>query len=172
MTATGAFTLGWETGHAAWSDAARFFARNISRDAGYISHGEIQTGLSLDGKTWIPNLEQRFLAEVETDTDERSLAVARDAQGKIVGAASVSWSFEVPEAAFATLQDLAIEADIQSKGLGAQLLAFVERHVWDRGAKWLFLESGLGNTRAHAFFERGGFHPVSHVFAKRPPGQT
>jgi hypothetical protein len=72
--------IGWEEGSAAWAEAARFFARVISRDPAYISHGEIQTGLSLDGKTWIANLEARFLAEATGDQGGRSLAVAREGE--------------------------------------------------------------------------------------------
>jgi ribosomal protein S18 acetylase RimI-like enzyme len=161
------YKIGWEEGPAAWTEAARFFARVISLDPAYISHGEIQTGLSLDGKTWIANLEARFLAEATAGQDGRSLAVARDAKGAIVAAAAVSWSFETQGARFATLQDLAVEPPLRSKGLGAEMVAVVEREVRARKAAWLFLESGKDNRRAHEFFERAGFKEISHVFAKR-----
>jgi GNAT superfamily N-acetyltransferase len=161
------YRIGWEEDPAAWTEAARFFARIISLDTAYISHGEIQTGLSLDGKTWIPDLEARFLAEATADQGGRSLAVARDFKGTIVGAAAVSWSFETEDARFATLQDLAVEPSFRSKGLGAEIVQFVEREVRARKAAWLFLESGKDNRRAHSFFERVGFQEVSHVFAKR-----
>jgi GNAT superfamily N-acetyltransferase len=165
-----AYTIGWEEEPAAWADAARFFARVISADPAYISHGEIQTGLSLDGKTWIADLEARFLAEAASDGGGRSLALARDVRGNgcaIVGAAAVSWSFETADAPFAVLLDLAVEPVLRSQGLGADMVKFVEREARARGAGWLFLESGKDNLRAHAFFERAGFHEVSHVFAKR-----
>jgi len=164
------YDFDWEDGDAAWADASRFFARTISGSPEYISHGEIQTGLSLDGKHWIPDLEAKFLAEAATDDEPRSLAVARDPAGLIVGAAAISWSFDIAEAPFATLQDMSVDPALRSHGLGAELLAFVEAEVWKRGAKWLFLESGRENVRAHHFFERTGFHEISHVFAKRPPG--
>lgn len=169
-----AYKIGWEEAPAAWAEAARFFARVISADPAYISHGEIQTGLSLDGKTWVADLEARFLDEATSEhagaaagSPKRSLAVARAADGSIVGAAAVSWSFETADAPFAVLEDLAVEPALRSKGLGAEMVSFVEREVRARGARWLFLESGKDNRRAHAFFERAGFHEVSHVFAKR-----
>jgi GNAT superfamily N-acetyltransferase len=161
------YKIAWEEGKAAWREAAAFFARIISLDPAYISHGEIQTALSRDGKTWIADLEARFLAEAAGDQIGRSLAVARDANGVIVGAAAVSWNFETEDALFATLQDLAVEPLLRSKGLGTQMVEFVEREVRARKARWLFLESGKNNHRAHAFFERTGFEEVSHVFAKR-----
>jgi len=166
--------IGWEEGAAAWGDAARFFARVISLDPAYISHGEMQTGLSLDGRTWIADLEARFLAEAtaeEAGSPGRSLAVARDGtSGGIAAAAAVSWDFDTPDAPFAVLQDAAVEPALRSKGIGADLVAFVEREARARGARWLFLESGKDNVRAHSFFERVGFHEVSHVFAKRLAG--
>lgn len=159
--------IAWEEGQAAWMEAARFFARVISADPAYISHGEIQTGLSADGKTWIPDLEARFLAEATSDQSGRSLALARDAKGAIIAAAAVSWNFENEEAPFAVLQDLAVEPSLRSRGLGAELVKFVEREARARNAAWLFLESGRENRHAHEFFERAGFQEISHVFAKR-----
>lgn len=164
-----AHTIRWEEGREAWADASRFFARTISADPAYISHGEIQAGLSLDGKSWIADLEARFLAEAASDEEPRSLAVVRDGAGRILGAAAVSWSFEQADSAFATLQDMSIDPEFRSHGIGVELAAFVEQEAWRRGAHWLFLESGKNNVRAHHFFERCGFAEISHVFAKRAP---
>jgi GNAT superfamily N-acetyltransferase len=165
--AVGRHRIAWEEGAAAWTEAARFFARVIGADPAYISHGEIQTGLSPDGKTWAPDLEARFLAEATSDQTGRSLAVARDTSNAVIAAAAVSWSFETADAPFAVLQDLAVEPSLRSKGLGAELVEFVEREALARKAAWLFLESGKSNRRAHTFFARTGFEEVSHVFAKR-----
>jgi ribosomal protein S18 acetylase RimI-like enzyme len=159
--------IAWAANKQEWAEAARFFVRVIAPDPDYISHGEIQGGLSLDGKTWAPDLERRFLDELGELDDARAVAIVREADGAIVAAAYVTWSFEVLDAPFATLQDLAVEPALRSAGLGAKVLAFVEDEVRRRGAKWLFLESGKNNRRAHAFFERYGFGEVSHVFAKR-----
>ena len=166
MTTTG-HDIKWATTRQEWADAARFFARVIGSDPAYISHGEIQGALSLDGKTWAPNLERRFLDELGDFDDTRGVAIMRDANGAIVSAANVTWSCEFAEAPFATLQDMAVEPALRSSGVGAELLAFVEAEARRRGAKWMFLESGKDNHRGHAFFARHGFGEVSHVFAKR-----
>jgi len=121
--------MSWAVSKADWAEAARFFARVLAADPAYISHGEIQAGLSLDGKTWAPNLEKRFLDELGEYDDPRRLAIARNAAGEIVAAANVTWAFEVPEAPFATLQDLAVEPSLRSAGLGASLFQFVEAEV-------------------------------------------
>jgi GNAT superfamily N-acetyltransferase len=156
----------WAASKAEWAEAAKFFARVISQDDAYISHGEIQTGLSLDGKSWAPNLEQRFLAELGGVDDTRSLVLLRDAEGKIVAAANVTWSFETADAPFATLQDMAVEPALRAGGIGARLMQAVEHEAARRGAKWMFLESGKDNHRGHAFFERHGYSEVSRVFIK------
>jgi GNAT superfamily N-acetyltransferase len=164
---TPAHRFAWAQSQEEWAQAAEFFARIISADPAYISHGEIQTGLSLDGKTWAPDLARRFLDELGAFDDSRSLALARDSQGRITAAANVSWSRETPEVPFATLQDMAVEPALRGAGIGAAMMAFIEAEARRRGMKWLFLESGKDNAAAHAFFERCGLNEVSHVFAKR-----
>jgi GNAT superfamily N-acetyltransferase len=160
-------TIRWATSKQEWAVVARFFARVIGSDPAYISHGEIQSALSLDGKTWAPDLERRFLEELGDFDEARGIAIMRDANGAVVSAANVTWSFEVAEAPFATLHDMAVEPALRSAGLGARLLAFVETEARMRGVKWVFLESGKHNQRAHEFFGRHGFGEISHVFVKR-----
>lgn len=156
----------WAASKAEWAEVAQFFARVIAADPSYISYGEMQTGLSPDGKTWAPDLEQRFLAELGSFDGTRGLAIMRDASGNIVAAANVTWSFETAGAPFGTLQDMAVEPALRSAGLGGRLLRFVEDEAARRGAKWMFLESGKNNGQAHAFFEREGFAEVSRVYAR------
>src|SRR5215470_8118049 len=117
-----AHRLAWAETHQEWSQAADFFARVISADPAYISHGEIQTGLSLDGKSWAGDLAQRFLAELGAFDAGRGVALARDGEGRIIAAANVTWSVENPQVPFATLQDMAVEPALRNAGLGAALM--------------------------------------------------
>ncbi len=156
----------WAAAKADWAEVARFFARVIGTDPAYISHGEIQTGLSLDGKTWAPNLEERFLAELGDFNATRGVCFMRGAGGEIAAAANVTWSLENADAPFATLQDVAVDPAMRSAGLGDRLLRFVENEAVKRGARWIFLESGKNNHDAHAFFERRGYAEVSRVYMK------
>jgi hypothetical protein len=94
----------WAANKAEWAEAAQFFARVIAAGTSYISHGEMQTGLSLDGKTWAPGLEQRFLAGLGSFDGTRGLAIVRGACGKIVAPANVTWCFETADAPFAPPQ--------------------------------------------------------------------
>jgi ribosomal protein S18 acetylase RimI-like enzyme len=158
--------LSWAASGEEWAEAAHFFARILVATPEYISHGEIQAGLSQDGKSWAADLEKRFLAGLGSFGDSRGIAILRDESGKIAAAASVTWPLESAGAPYATLQDMAVAPALRSQRLGARLMQFVEAEAARRGAKWLFLESGKDNRRAHAFFERQGFGEVSRVYMK------
>lgn len=144
---------------------AAFFAHTIAQDPSYVSHGEVQTGLSLDGTTWVDDLDARMAEDLANLDDHRSVAVARD-DGKLVGAAIIHWDVS-DRVSFMTIEDLAIDTACRAQGVGAALVAFVEAAGVARGMHWVFLESGLHNEGAHRFFERHGFQAMSKVFSKR-----
>ncbi|OYX63914.1 MAG: hypothetical protein B7Y88_11880 [Sphingomonadales bacterium 32-64-17] len=144
---------------------ATFFARIIALDSSYVSHGEIQTGLSLDGVDWAPDLEARMAEDFAALGNEHSVAVAVGPEG-VVGAAILLWE-TTPRVSFMVIEDLAVDPAMRSHGVGAALVAFAEQEGIARGMEWAFLESGLENEGAHRFFERYGFHPMSKTFAKR-----
>ncbi|MDG2532422.1 GNAT family N-acetyltransferase [Sphingomonas sp. HITSZ_GF] len=158
--------LDWADDPATAEAVARFFARTIGDDPRYISHGEIQCGLSDDGLHWHPELEARFREDMRDIGEETGLLVARAADGEIAGAAIVEWTV-TRRVRFATLADLSVAPGQRSTGLGAHMLAAIECEARRRGMAWIFLESGKDNLRAHGFFERHGFKELSHVFARR-----
>lgn len=145
--------------------AAAFLARTIKGDTSYISHGEVQQALSADGVRWAPDLENCLTREFEKQDESAGLVLARRGD-ELVGIASVSWETDAP-APHAVLADLSVEPGARSGGIGAALVAFIENEAKRRGCGFIFLESGLRNERAHAFFERADFHVISKVFMKR-----
>ena len=147
------------------ADAAAFAGAIIAQAPEYISHGEIQTGLSDDGKSWVADLAQRY-ADDFADPGERDMVVGRAGDGSVKAFLIVAWE-ESPRRKFAVIEDMAVDPSLRSQGIGAELLALAEARVRARGIEWMFLESGLGNEHAHRFFERAGFHMTSHVFARR-----
>lgn len=144
---------------------AAFFSRIVALDDSYVSHGEIQTGLSLDGETWALDLDRRMAEDLADLGDERSVAVAHDGD-TLVGAAIILWEV-TPRVSFMVIEDLAVEPARRSDGVGAGIMQFAECEGVARGMGWAFLESGLGNEGAHRFFEKHGFHAMSKVFSKR-----
>ena len=156
--------------HAALTDLAALAARVIGTDTRYISHGEIQTGLSEDATHWSPHLAALFADDFAAIDDDRLVLAAYDPDDRPLGFAIIAWE-QSSRRRFAVLEDMVVEPAARSLGIGAALLAAVEQRVAERGIDWVFLESGVRNERAHGFFERSGFATISHVFAKRlaPP---
>lgn len=147
-------------------DAALFLASVIVLDPAYISHGEIQCGLSPDGERWADDLRAMIEADLIDRGPDRRVAVARDEDGAIRAAAVLS-TVSTARLRYAVIEDMAVDPGCRSQGVGARLVAFLERELAAQGARWSFLESGLGNDGAHRFFERLGYAPVSTTFAKR-----
>ncbi|MEH3036388.1 MAG: GNAT family N-acetyltransferase [Sphingomonas adhaesiva] len=159
-------TLDWDKSPAAAAAAAALAGRIIGADTAYISHGEIQTGLSIDAETWAPSLPDLYAGDFAALGDERDLLLARDAMGTLLGMAVVAWE-QSSRRRFAVVEDMVVAPDARSHGVGTRLIEMIERRVREAGVDWIFLESGVRNTRAHAFFERSGFAMTSHVFARR-----
>jgi GNAT superfamily N-acetyltransferase len=158
-------SVSWVEAKADLTSIASFFSEVIADDESYISHGEIQTGLSQDGRTWSPELNRLMAEDLDGYDEERSIVVAHDQQGGVVGAAIIAWT-ETDRVSFGAIEDLAVARPWRSHGVGARMMAEIEERARERGAQWLFLESGLNNHGAHCFFERGGFQPISKVFVK------
>ena len=145
--------------------AAVFLSRVIAADDRYISHGEVQTGLSPDGVHWASDLSERIAQDMADLGDDRSVALAVAGED-IVGAAIMLW-VHTPRVSYCVLEDLAVDLAHRSGGTGTKLVALVEEQARARGMGSMFLESGLRNQVAHRFFERHGFSAMSKVFSKR-----
>ncbi|HOY76586.1 MAG TPA: GNAT family N-acetyltransferase [Hyphomonadaceae bacterium] len=162
--------IAWETNAGVREAAAKFFVANIKADPAYISHGEVQCGLSVDGVTWADDLETRFVADLADIDADQHLAVMRDDQGAMIAVALVQW-VDTPRVKFGVIEDLAVPAQKRSSGLGQKMMLWIEDEAAKRQCRWLFLESGKNNLRAHSFFERHGFREMSHVFIKPVGGK-
>jgi GNAT superfamily N-acetyltransferase len=157
----------WTRDAAKLEEIAKFFARVIALDPSYISHGEIQAALSLDGATWRPDLEKHFIEAMGRIDIRRSVVLARNGAYDLVGASIVRWDHEPAETAFTTIEDLAVEPEKRQNGVGAALLGAIVDESRVKGMRWIILESGKRNQTAHEFFENHSFDLISHVFARR-----
>ncbi len=146
-------------------EAAVFLASVLELDPSYISHGEVQEGLSTDGVSWSSAMPRRMAEDLAPDREDRSVALVRDEQGEIIGSAIVVW-VSGPPVRFAVIEDLAVSPARRGQGLGARIMGFIQEEAGRRGMQWLFLESGLRNVQAHRLFEREGYEVLSYTFAK------
>lgn len=166
-----AFQISWVQSAQEMASASAFLSRLMPQDNAYISHSEIQWGLSQDGQNWAEGAHadlERYFAQFCKDGGQ--MAQALDAGGTLLGAAAVEWNMHT-RTRFAIVQDLIVSPAARNLGLGASLMHFIEAEAKMRDMAWVFLESGVRNHRAHAFFTRAGYGPVSHSFAKclKPP---
>lgn len=161
----GTLSIAWAQTAADRAEAGRFLARAIGGDTRYISHGEIQGGLSPDGLQWAPNLEALIVEDLAAGGAERSVLIARGQADEVVAAAILFWE-TAARTRFAVLEDMSVAPTARSSGIGAAMIAELEAEARRRDMRWLFLESGRDNLRAHGFFQRHGFSEISHVFAK------
>jgi ribosomal protein S18 acetylase RimI-like enzyme len=146
-----------------------FFARNATKLAEYISHGEIQTELSRAGLGWATDATALITASFEDLHQGRFPKMVAGAwiEGKGPVAVAVVEIVERKKLKFATLEDLVVGEEARLKGLGERMVRFIEAEMRSRGVDWLFLESGVRNEGAHRFFERLDYRQTSSVFAKR-----
>jgi GNAT superfamily N-acetyltransferase len=152
-------------------EVATFFAGNV--DPSYISHSELQGPRALSPSEWRPNLvdilgeeiEPRLAATTEAPgSDSKPIAIAEKA-GVIVAVSLVTFEGSAP-VPFAVVEDLIVDPSQRSHGVGKAIVDWIADEARSRKIGRLFLESGLTNERAHAFFEREGFHPTSVVMMR------
>lgn len=158
----------WDRGAHA-REAAEFAARVIGAQPSYISHGEIQCGLTTpDGRHWMHDLTQRFASDF-AEPGAREMLIARDGAGAIVGIGILHPMLDGP-VRYGVIEDLAVEPAKRGAGIGGRLVELLVERAKQRQCGWLFLESGLGNEEAHRFFLRHGFRAQSKVFSRRLGG--
>ncbi len=56
----------------------------------------------------------------------------------------------------AWVEELAVDPELRSRGIGSRLLAAAKHWARERGASHLKLDSALARTEAHRFYEREG----------------
>lgn len=157
------------------ADVARLVELFIkAANASYISHSEIYEGRAVSPNEWADNLAevltQEFQsAQIEGDqpafVDTFTAVLLMRAEGEIIGFATLSFILR-RRLRLCILADIIVDTQNQSSGLGGLLLSQVETICKDNRITQLHLESGLHNEKAHSFFVKRGFHPLSKTFMK------
>ncbi len=160
-TTVGKTTVGWCGTASRAAELAAFFARNVGPD--YISHAELQGGRALSPTEWRPDLVEILRTEIEIRLARETIAVVEE--GGLLALAFVTLADEaaVP---FAVVEDLIVAPETRGRGIGKMMLDWIATEARARGIRRLFLESGINNEQAHAFFEREGFRPTSVVMMR------
>jgi N-acetylglutamate synthase-like GNAT family acetyltransferase len=84
---------------------------------------------------------------------------------RIVGIAlvTISRNSVVP---FGVIEDIIIDKRMRDLGRGETIMNWIADQMRRARVRRLFLESGVGNERAHHLFEAIGFKPVSVVMMR------
>ena len=159
---SGKTTIAWCGTPSRAAELAAFFARNVGSD--YISHAELQGGRALSPTEWRPDLVEILRAEIDARLARGTIAVAEE-EGALLALAFITFADEAP-APFAIVEDLIVAPETRGRGVGKTMLDWIAAEARARGIRRLFLESGVKNERAHAFFEREGFRPTSIVMMR------
>jgi len=165
--------IAWSTNPAEASELGAFFAANITPE--YISHSELQGPRALDVGQWRPKLPEIFSNEIaervgrekgrihKSEATYPVLSARHD--GKLVGLALVSFFPNAP-IPYAMLEDIVVDKALRGGGIGKAIINWVTQQAEAAGCDRIFLESGLGNHKAHELFHREGFAETSVVMRK------
>ena len=143
---------------------ADLFWASLHAHPAYISHSEIQTGIALDSEMPAPDGRtkwERYILGKITGSYSRVLIAEQDSElaGFVVQTLNTEY-----ERTFGVIDDLLVVASLRGSGLGRDLLEAGITWLREQGACDIYLESGVSNHRAHAFFEHYGFRCISHMF--------
>lgn len=169
------FTLSWCSDLSQAEAIAALFLRQLSPH--YISHSELQERRAVAIGEWRSDLPEVLLAQVrqalaQPIATSNTLVATAHSGDTLAGIALVSID-ETRQAsrAFATLDDLVVDAPFQGSGLGSLMFDWLCAELrQQRGIARLFLESGIGNEDAHRFFKARGCTPVSVTMLKELEG--
>jgi GNAT superfamily N-acetyltransferase len=92
-----------------------------------------------------------------------------DTDAGIVGVAGAALDrYYEKDGVYARLLVLAVSGTARGRGVGSQLVEAVERWAAaDKGAREVFVNSGLHRREAHAFYERRGYSRTGFRFVKQ-----
>jgi GNAT superfamily N-acetyltransferase len=81
--------------------------------------------------------------------------------GFITSIQALSVGFEI---GYIHIQGLAVQKELQNKGIGTKLLKYVEDYSKEKGISSIILCSGFKRIDAHAFYEHNGYDKDSYCF--------
>lgn len=133
----------------------------------YISHGEILSGRSPDGRRWSDDLGACLARDFAACIASGGFVLEARSGDERLGVCAVFMDRSETRTV-ATIEDVVVGEGGRGHGTGTALMAAAEARCLEAGADHIMLESGLANDRAHAFFKRRGYRPMSKVFLKTP----
>ncbi len=150
---------------------AAFFVANV--DPNYISHSDIQWGRATAPGIWsdtllerVRDLARRAAGSRGVDRSDTAIRLALAHHGNVLKGIAFVTLNRRQAAGFAVLEDLVIARDARGQRIGSAFVSWISHECLLLGIDQIFLESAIGNIRAHEMFERAGFTTTSLVMRK------
>jgi GNAT superfamily N-acetyltransferase len=140
------------------------FAHNLETYKDYISHGEIQMGISYDGFNLVSDFKQKWERYLErNDNDPKSFIYVCEDNLTLTG--FVIFGIEDDyDKEYGVIYDILLTDDCKGKGIGSKLFQTAIDKLKLEGICDCYLESGVNNHNAHLFFEKKGFKHISNLY--------
>ena len=140
------------------------FCSNLETFKEYISHGEIQMGLSADGVTLSHGYREkwrRYLGRHNDDPKSHICVFEKDdvIEGFIIFGIEDDYDKE-----YGVIYDILVSDNHKSRGIGNQLFEYAINIYESLNITDCYLESGINNHGAHTFFEKKGFKHISNIY--------
>ena len=113
------------------------------------------------------NLEDATIHYERVKNDERYKTFVALFNDDVVGFISSVWSYAIGcEVGFLHIVGLAVELEMQNKGIGTKLIEQIENYAKEKGIRSIILNTGVQRTGAHAFYKSKGYDNHSWCFNK------
>lgn len=134
-------------------------------DSTYISHGEMQMGLSTDGYSFTEDFKEKWIDYFDRQTKDESVftLVCYDEASELAGFIIFGIESDFAEN-YGILYDFFVRIKYRGTGLADKLLLEAFRTYKPYNIKDLYFESGANCHRAHAYYKRKGAKHISNVY--------
>lgn len=107
-----------------------------------------------------------FAAQIQRQRQNGYRLMAARENGQVIGLAGYRLTENTLYGRFIYVDDLVIDAALQRRRLGEQLLDHVREETRARGYRWLVLDTGMHMALAQRFYFRQGLLPLGMHFSQ------
>lgn len=113
------------------------------------------------------NFQKLFNRLQNMKSDDRHFTIVAEYEGKVIGFMGfykgIAYNYD---GEYIQILALAVLREYQNKGIGSELLKWVEDYAIKQGIRSFGVNSGLQRAEAHRFYENNGYLKKSYVFSK------
>jgi len=113
------------------------------------------------------DFEKLFNRLQKMKSDDSHLTIVTEYEGKVIGFIGfykgIAYNYD---GEYIQILALAVSKKHQNKGIGSQLLKWVEDYAIEHGIQSFGVNSGLHRAEAHRFYENNGYLKKSYGFIK------